>query len=230
MKVNPDQLALAIQDPERVAHGTGLLRLLQTRANACTECPRHRTRSMALAVEGAPAPRVVFAIESPDAPADKAGSLWHSPSGRLLREVCDEAGIPAYATTFLSEVPCWHPSAPAQDVREVCGKLWRPLLPHLRPQVIVTLGQHACSGLDPRVSFEDAFRNKPWRQYEGIPWFVTLHPNTILAPANAANAARYRGKLLVDMQAVGAFLRAPRIDNPLPCDSPSGETPACDVG
>jgi DNA polymerase len=145
---------------------------------ACVKCPLHQSRTHAVPGEG-PVPAEVFFIgEAPGAKEDQLGRPFVGPSGRLLNEMLDSAGLSRPEVYITSCVKCRPPNnrTPHTNELNICQATWlNEQIDLVDPPIIVLLGKVAAQQV-----LQD---HRSLRQVHGevVPrdgrlYFLTYHP------------------------------------------------------
>lgn len=184
------------------------LEALAHQVRACTLCPLHEGRTLAVPGEGPFDASVLIVGEAPGREEDASGRPFVGSAGAVLTKVLASAGLSREDAFITNVVKCRPPGnrAPKPDEIEAC----RPYLLRqhelVRPKVIVALGSSALRGLlGPGVELREA-RSRELRHRE-TPVVGTYHPAAVL----------YRRKLEAelrrDVQRAARVLRAskPRV-------------------
>lgn len=112
----------------------------------CVRCPLHESRTHAVPGEG-PVPAEVFLIgEAPGAMEDRQGRPFVGPSGRLLVQLLQVAGLDRRDVYITSCVKCRPPQnrTPRTDELDMCQANWlNRQLELVHPKIVVLLGKVA---------------------------------------------------------------------------------------
>ncbi len=119
---------------------------LRTTACACTRCPLAATRTQVVFGVGDPTASLLFVGEAPGRDEDLAGEPFVGRSGKLLdRLMFEEIGITRAQCYIANVVKCRPPQNrnPAPAEIEACRPYLEAQIAHLKPSVVVTLGNFA---------------------------------------------------------------------------------------
>lgn len=189
---------------------------LRQAAAACAACAFAKQATQTVFGAGAAAAQLMFVGEQPGDEEDLRGQPFVGPSGQLLDQALQEAGIPrqeAYVTNAVKHFK-WTPRGKkrlhqrplARDVA-ACKPWLAAEMAVVQPRVLVCLGATAAQSVFGKVVkigavrgawHATAFCDKTW---------VTAHPSSILRqPDEAARAAAY-ATLVQDLRIVRAALQ-----------------------
>jgi DNA polymerase len=175
---------------------------LRTTACACTRCGLAETRTQVVFGVGDPTASLLFVGEAPGRDEDLAGEPFVGRSGQLLdRLMFEEIGITRAQCYIANVVKCRPPQNrnPAPTEIEACRPYLEAQISHLKPSVVVTLGNFATRLL---LETGDGIRQLrgsvyPFRGGHLVP---TYHPAYVL---------RAGGEALAEMRA--DLVRAKRL-------------------
>jgi uracil-DNA glycosylase len=168
---------------------TARLETLRIAARGCTACPLYANATQTVFGEGSPRAQLMLVGEQPGDAEDRQGHPFVGPSGRLLDQALEEAGIPRaklYVTNAVKHFK-WEPrgkrrlhKTPAQREVEACHEWLQGELETVRPRLVVCLGATAAKAL-----LGPAFRITRERgnvvRREGLPdVLATFHPSYLL--------------------------------------------------
>ena len=144
----------------------------------CVKCPLHQSRTHAVPGEG-PVPAEVFFIgEAPGAKEDQLGRPFVGPSGRLLNERLEIAGLSRREVYITSCVKCRPPNnrTPHTNERNICQATWlNQQIDLVDPHIIVLLGKVAAQQvLQDHRSLRQVHGEVVQRN--GRLYFLTYHP------------------------------------------------------
>ena len=175
---------------------------LRQAANGCRGCGLYRYATQTVFGEGPARARLVLVGEQPGDQEDRAGHPFVGPSGRLLDEALEEAGIDRDAVYVTNAVKHFkfvrqeltrrrlHKKPAAGEVR-ACRPWLEEEIKVVRPALTVALGSTAAQSLlGPgfRVTRE---RGRVLESPAG-PVLATVHPSAILRAPGEARAAELR--------------------------------------
>ena len=170
---------------------------LRHAAKGCRGCPLYRAATQTVFGEGSERARIVLVGEQPGDKEDRAGRPFVGPSGRLLDEALEAAGIDrqlAYVTNAVKHFK-WEPRGKSRlhktpNAREIaaCRPWLDAELAAIEPRALVALGATAAKAL-----FGPKFRVSIMRGQvlHGTPLaplvMATVHPSSVLrAPDDEA--------------------------------------------
>lgn len=168
---------------------------LRRAAAKCTACPLHATGTQTVFGEGPADATLMLVGEAPGDQEDKAGRPFVGPSGRLLNEALEAAGLDraaCYVTNAVKHFK-WEgrgqrriPAKPNAAEMRACSPWLETELAVVKPRVVVGLGAVAGQAL-----FGPAFRvTKQRGAFLPSPHaphvLATFHPSAILRSRNRA--------------------------------------------
>lgn len=189
---------------------------LREAARGCRGCPLYRDATQTVFGQGRRDARVVLVGEQPGDEEDRAGAPFVGPSGRVLDQALDEAGVArddAYVTNVVKHFK-WEPKGKRRlhrkpNAREIAACLpWlMKEIELLRPRVLVCLGATASQAL-----FGAKFRVSRDRGVElesslAPHALATVHPSSILRQPTSADRERERRRFVEDLGHVARWLR-----------------------
>ncbi|HEX6139033.1 MAG TPA: uracil-DNA glycosylase [Candidatus Limnocylindria bacterium] len=121
------------------------LAAIAAEVRACTRCPLHRGRTLAVPGEGSPLTDVLLVGEGPGAREDATGRPFVGPAGQLLNELLASIGWAREEVFIANVVKCRPPGNrdPEPDEIGACAGFLDRQERALDPAVIVTLGRHS---------------------------------------------------------------------------------------
>lgn len=178
----------SVGTPPRIDIGS-----VQARALVCTDCRLAETRTQVVWSAGNLDSDVLFIGEAPGFHEDKQGVAFVGAAGKLLDTVLSEVGLDRTQVAIVNVIKCRPPNNrdPLPDEIEACRPYLEAQLRHMRPAVIVTLGNFATrfiTGL--QIGITKA-RGQLF-EYEGATVIPTFHP------AAALRGGRFGGMSPVD--------------------------------
>ena len=151
--------------------------------------------------------------EQPGDVEDRRARPFVGPAGTLLRELLEEAGIPAdgvYLTNAVKHFK-WRPAGkrrihdkPNASEMRACGHWLELELVVVAPELVVCLGATAAQALFGRTARVGALRGRPHAVSPGLPALVTIHPSAVLRAGDAR--AERRAELLEDLTLAARLL------------------------
>src|SRR4051812_2372512 len=118
---------------------------ISAEVSACTRCPLHEGRTLAVPGEGNPETEVVFVGEGPGYNEDQQGRPFVGAAGTLLNELMKQIGWKRPDVFITNVVKCRPPGNrdPEPFEIETCAPFLKRQLEVLDPAVVVTLGRHS---------------------------------------------------------------------------------------
>jgi DNA polymerase len=193
--------------PDRLDLGS-----LRRAAADCTACPLHATGTQTVFGEGPADAALMLVGEAPGDQEDKAGRPFVGPSGRLLNEALEAAGLDravCYITNAVKHFK-WEgrgqrriPAKPNAAEMRACSPWLEAELAVVKPRVVVGLGAVAGQAL-----FGPAFRvTKQHGTFISSPHAAhvlgTFHPSAIL---RSRNREEDMAKLVADLRKAASAL------------------------
>lgn len=158
------------------------LAAVATEASTCTRCGLAEARTQVVFGSGDPDADLVFVGEGPGAEEDRQGLPFVGRSGQLLdRLLLEEVGLTRDACYIANVVKCRPPGNrdPKPDEIAACRPWLTSQLEHLRPRVVVTLGNFASRTLlDTRTGIT-RLRGRAYPFGEAV-LIPTFHPAAVL--------------------------------------------------
>ena len=188
---------------------------LRRAASGCRACHLWQVGTRTVFGEGLLRSRLMLVGEQPGDEEDRTGRPFVGPSGRLLDEVLDEAGIArddAYVTNVVKHFK-WEPRGKRRlhkkpNAREIgaCVPWLEAEIEVVRPEVILCLGSTAAKTLL-GGDFSVTRRRGDWIESPWAPGVMaTLHPSAILRIRDREERAEARRRYVEDFDVVGRFL------------------------
>jgi DNA polymerase len=206
-----------------VPQGHKTLPVLRQAVQRCRGCDLYRNATQAVFGEletGADAERpkveIMMIGEQPGDQEDKQGRPFVGPSGKLLDQCLEEAGIDrrkVYVTNTVKHFK-WEPRGklrihkkPSMKEIHACRPWLEAELEVVRPRLIVCLGAVAAQSLL-GSAFKITQSHGKVQHAEGIPPVIpTLHPSAILRAQTEKDRHRDREVLLNDLRHVATLLK-----------------------
>ena len=140
-----DRISGSPADPVAPAAGPRPWLPLQRAASTCTLCRLHETRTHVVFGEGDPEADMVLVGEGPGRNEDLTGRPFVGAAGNLLENLLTQNGLQRDDVYITNVVKCRPPGNrdPLPDEVATCSPYLREQMAHLRPKVIVTLGNVA---------------------------------------------------------------------------------------
>jgi len=165
------------------------LQELATAASTCTRCRLAAGRTQVVFGVGNPSADVMFIGEGPGYYEDKQGEPFVGAAGQLLTKLLGEIGLRREDVYIANVVKCRPPGNrdPLPDEIEACRPYLMGQLEHIRPRVVVTLGNFATRViLDRQVSISRV-RGQRF-EVDGRTVMPTFHPAAILRGGGEASS------------------------------------------
>jgi uracil-DNA glycosylase family protein len=206
----PEVTSAAVFLPDRLTLAT-----LREAAAGCTACPLHLTGTQTVFGEGLKRARVVLVGEQPGDREDLEGRPFVGPSGRLLDEALEEAGIDrstAYVTNAVKHFK-WQARGkrrihqkPNAAEQAACRPWLDAELEVVRPEVLVCLGATAAQALLGRGFRVTRDRGRLVDSDLAPATLATVHPSSILRAPDDESRRRERAMFVEDLQVAAAVL------------------------
>ncbi len=156
------------------------LNTLTAQVRACTACPLHRSRTIAVPGDGPVDALIMFVGEAPGFHEDQQGIPFVGTAGRFLNELLEKSGIDRRHVYITNVIKCRPPGNRDPEIDEVsaCKHFLDAQIELIAPKVVVTLGRH---------SMARAFTEEKISQVHGQPrtvagqiYFPMYHPAAAL--------------------------------------------------
>ncbi|MDX2471915.1 MAG: uracil-DNA glycosylase [SAR324 cluster bacterium] len=151
---------------------------LHLRIKNCLDCDLGHARVNLIFGQGNQEADLLFIGEAPTAEEDRSGSIYNSPTGRLLSQIITSIGISRESVYFCNTLKCKVPEGAKPTVTEIkaCSGILGKQIALLKPKLIVTLGNVATKALIPNAGPISKIRGTE-QVYQGIMVIPTFHPN-----------------------------------------------------
>ena len=176
---------LPVRDPEFEA--------VRNEALGCTRCSLARSRTQVVWADGNLESELLFIGEAPGFHEDKQGRPFVGAAGQLLDKLLSEIGLDRDSAAIVNVIKCRPPGNrdPLPDEIEACRPYLEAQLAHMRPKVIVTLGNFATKFiLEEPIGISRARGRRYARR--GATVIPTFHP------AAALRGGRFGGRSPID--------------------------------
>jgi DNA polymerase len=195
----------------------------------CTRCPLSAGRTQVVFGSGNPDAELMFVGEAPGFHEDKQGVPFVGQAGKLLDRLLAEIGLDRTKAAIVNVIKCRPPNNrdPEADEIESCRPYLEAQIAHMKPRVIVTLGNFATKFiLEQPIGITRARGHKYRRRDATV--VPTFHP------AAALRGGRFGGlspidAIRQDFQIVKDILEEPRPE-PVVAVAPGGADPAEQLG
>ncbi|MEO8189120.1 MAG: UdgX family uracil-DNA binding protein [Acidobacteriota bacterium] len=188
---------------------------LREAAAACSACDLWRRGTQTVFGEGARSARLVLVGEQPGDREDLEGRPFVGPSGQLLDEALEEAGIERRLACVTNAVKHfkWEPRGKRpihqkpNDVEIAACRPWLDAeLAVLRPDVLVCLGATAAQALLGRTFRVTKSRGSLIASPLAKHVIATVHPSSILRAPDEAARRREREMFVADLKFAARYL------------------------
>ena len=191
---------------------------LAREASTCTRCRLAQGRTQVVFGTGDPHADLMFIGEGPGYYEDKQGEPFVGTAGQLLNRLLGEIGLRREDVYITNCVRCRPPGNrdPLPDELEACRPFLDGTIEHVRPRVIVTLGNFATRVILGRPVSISRVRGQRF-DVNGRVVIPTFHPAAILHGGGEASAQM--AWLRADFATLQALLAEPP---PVPADEQLG--------
>ncbi len=155
---------------------------LERAIRACSACPLHERRTMAVPGVGDREADWLFVGEGPGAEEDQRGEPFVGQAGKLLDAMLASIGLARGRNVYIANaVKCRPPGnrTPEADEIATCHPYLERQIALIRPRIIVALGRPAAQSLLGTEVKINAARSRLFDR-AGIPVVVTYHPAYLL--------------------------------------------------
>jgi DNA polymerase len=191
-------------------------RSLVEAAAGCRGCPLHARATQTVFGEGPPGARLILVGEQPGNDEDLAGHPFVGPSGRLLDEALQAAGIDrtkTYVTNVVKHFK-WTPKGTRRMHQKPTAREIAACMPWLeaearlvKPRALVCLGATAAQailGRGFRVTLE---RGRIRSTVLAARTLATVHPSSILRQRTSEERRREMKRFIQDLRAIAAHVQ-----------------------
>lgn len=164
---------------------------VRSQALGCTRCRLSESRTQVVWAGGSLDSDVMFIGEAPGFHEDQQGEPFVGASGQLLDRLLSEIGLDRSSVAIVNVVKCRPPGNrnPLPDEIEACRPYLQAQLEHMRPDVIVTLGNFATQFMIGRPLGITKARGQLFR-FRGAVVVPTFHPAAALRGGSDNGVAR----------------------------------------
>lgn len=155
------------------------LESIASEVRACTRCPLHMHRILAVPGEGPESVRVVVVGEAPGRDEDASGRPFVGSAGRILTSALASADLHREDVFITNVVKCRPPNnrVPTRTEVETCtGRYLEAQIRLLRPKVILLLGKTAIRAVTGLTAFPPGHLIRS----QGVNYVCTYHPAALL--------------------------------------------------
>jgi uracil-DNA glycosylase family 4 len=203
---------------------------IRTIALGCTRCRLAEGRTQVVWADGNLESDLLFIGEAPGFHEDKEGKPFVGAAGQLLDKLLAEIGLDRSRTAIVNVIKCRPPGNrdPLPDELETCKPYLDAQLAHMRPTVIVTLGNFATRYI---LEEQIGITRARGRRYErrGAVVIPTFHPAAALRGGRFGGMSPIDG-IREDLQLVRRVLdERTRTDEPAPAAITSASAEAGDA-
>jgi uracil-DNA glycosylase len=189
--------------------GRSLVELAQV-VSTCTSCALHSTRNQTVFSRGNPSASLCFIGEAPGADEDEQGLPFVGRAGQLLDRMIAAMGLSAEKDVYVCNIIKCRPPGnrrPEPEETAACLPYLHEQIAHVRPKVIVAMGNTAVSTLlDTKIGISKL--RGQWKLYRGSTLLMpTYHPSYLLRPGPQQTEAKRQA--WEDLQAVMRELKLP---------------------
>ena len=166
-----------------------LLDELNTQIRTCERCTLSVTRKHALTGEGNIDARIMFVALSPGEKENIQNKMFVGPSGRVLNNLLDKAGIDRKSVFMTNLIKCMLPKnrKPKADEIKRCFPFLEKEISIIQPEVIVPLGYYATRAIIEKYHTNPSILNMSFKSINGrllfsdkIKVFPLTHPSALL--------------------------------------------------
>lgn len=190
---------------------------LRKAAAECRGCGIYCNATQTVFGEGSPHARVMFVGEQPGDQEDRAGKPFVGPSGHLLDEAMQDAGIPrdeVYVTNAVKHFKFEprgkrriHSKPSAREIK-ACRPWLEAEIQVIKPRMIVCLGATAAQSLMGPTFRLTQHRGEALKT-DWAPWLLaTNHPSAVLRVPDEAMRRQSREQFFADMRIVAKKMNA----------------------
>jgi len=118
---------------------------LNKRIKECKRCRLSQTRLNVICGEGNLNAKIMLIAQAPGEKEDKVGRMFVGPSGKVLDELLNKAGIKRDEIYMTNLIKCMLPDyrKPKQDEIEACGYYLEEEIKLINPEILAPLGYYA---------------------------------------------------------------------------------------
>jgi uracil-DNA glycosylase len=161
---------------------------LNHKIKECRKCRLSETRINALCGEGDINSRVILIAQAPGENEDRDGKMFIGPSGKVLDELLEKAGVSREEIYMTNLIKCMLPGyrKPKQDEIEICSRYLEREIEIIEPAVLIPLGYYATKYIFSRYSIPVPVKSEFNNVYtsgfllNGKKVFPLQHPASIL--------------------------------------------------
>lgn len=158
------------------------LEAIALEVRACTRCPLHSARTLAVPGEGVSRPLVLVLGEGPGADEDASGRPFVGKAGQLLDRMLAAVSLSRERNCFISNVVKCRPPYnrdPLPEEITPCSDYFSRQLRILNPLIILSLGRVSSQTLLNTPEGIGKLRGR-FTEYRGFPLLPTYHPSALL--------------------------------------------------
>lgn len=164
------------------------------KAKGCVLCRLHHSRTQVVFGEGPVPCDLMFVGEAPGEVEDAQGRPFVGPAGRKLDEILASVGLEREAVYITNTVKCRPPNnrLPQKDEMETCWPYLEVQIKHLKPRIIVTLGNAPTQLLLGSGQGITKVRGQFFKWRDGVLVFPMFHPSYLLRnPSKAPGSPKH---------------------------------------
>ena len=166
----------------------------RAKSATCTLCRLKETRTNVVFGEGNEKSLVLFIGEGPGEVEDQTGRPFVGPAGQKLTEILESAGIHREDVYIGNMVKCRPPNnrAPQKDEIEACWPYLQAQIRHIKPKIIVPLGNVPAQFLLKTTDGITKIRGQFFKWKDGIEIYPMFHPSYLLRnPSKEKGSPKY---------------------------------------
>lgn len=205
---------------------------IRARALSCTRCRLSESRTQVVWAGGNLASDLMFIGEGPGFHEDRQGEPFVGASGQLLDRLLAEIGLDRSSVAIVNVVKCRPPGNrnPLPDEIEACRPYLEAQLEHMRPEVIVTLGNFATQFMIEQPLGITKARGRLFR-FRGAAVVPTFHPAAALRGGRDRDGVTRLDAIRQDLHRARRVLQDARARRaPSEQSAPAGASPAAQLG
>ncbi len=166
----------------------------ERQAKVCTKCRLHQSRTNVVFGEGSTTSPVIFIGEGPGEVEDSTGRPFVGPAGQKLTEILQSVRIPRESVYISNMVKCRPPGnrTPQPDEIETCWPYLEAQIRHIKPKIIVALGNVPAQYLLKTTEGITTLRGRFFSWRDGIEIYCMFHPSYLLRnPSREPGSPKY---------------------------------------
>jgi DNA polymerase len=167
---------------------------IQRKAENCQLCRLKESRRRVVFGEGNLNADLLFIGEAPGEVEDQQGRPFVGPAGKKLDEILASVGIKREEVYISNVVKCRPPQnrPPQKEEMEVCWPYLEAQIEHIKPKIIITLGNVPTQLLLKTTEGINALRGRFFNWHSSIEVFPMFHPSYLLRnPSKEKGSPKY---------------------------------------